>query len=294
MADLDDPSTVSTPPTTGDLRKQPVESVLDQVGRGLGVRLDRQTLVRKRRSLGARTDRGTWVRIEARPLAKIIAQGQTGNGVEAAALLNGIAKPEWHRATSWHDSPTQTVWRADEVELVTAAPIRSGRPIRDDIQFSDVWWDMFNTSLDNLARQRTTRIATPDTVTINQALVANEINRAFPDQIDTTITGHDWVPAHADLNWSNITGPECWILDWEDHGLAPHGLDAANLWISSLAIPHLAERVYRERHADLETSSGRLMALFNCAKILNDSTVPRPLFEITTREAVKLIAALRN
>lgn len=293
MADIASPVTESIPSTTRDMREQSIKDVLDHVENGLHVRLDQQTLVRKRRSVGACTDRGSWIRIEARPLAKIAAQGQTGNGMEAAAFLHGIAKPEWYRALCWHDSAGQAVWRADEVELVAAAPLRSGRPLHGDVQLSDVWWDTLNTSLDNLARHHTTRVATPDTETITQALVSAEVNRAFPDQVDTTITDHDWVPAHADLNWANLTSPDCWILDWEDHGLAPRGLDSATLWISSVTTPHLAERVYRERRADLETRPGRLMALFNCAKILNDPSVPEPLFEATTREAATLIADLQ-
>ena len=124
-----------------------------------------------------------------------------------------------------------------------------------------------------------------------QHLVTAEINRAFPDEIDATITGYEWVPAHADLNWANLTCPECWILDWEDHGLAPPGLDAATLWISSLAVPTLAERVCWERRSDLETRSGKLMTLFHCAKIINDaSSSTDPVFELTAREAAKLFA----
>lgn len=251
--------------------------------------------MRKRRSLGARTDRDTWVRIEARPLAKIAAQGQAGDGMEAAARLYGIAKPEWFTAISWHDSLGQVVWRADEVELVTAAPVRSSGPLGSDVELSDEWWDTLGASLDNLARQRTIRIATPDIETITQNLVTTEINRAFPNQVDATITDHEWVTPHADLNWANLTSPECWIPDWEDHGLAPRGLDAATLWISSLTVPTLAERVYGERRADLETRSGKLMALFHCAKVLTDSgTATDPVFELAAREAAKLIADLQR
>lgn len=278
-----------------DLRKQPVEDVLHRVENSLNVRLDQQTLVRKRRSVGACTNRGTWVRIEARPLAKIAAQGQAGNGMEAAALLHGIAKPEWFNAVSWLDAPGQAVWRADEVEFVTANTVRFGGSLRGDRDLSEAWWDTLNTSLDNLARQHTTRVATPDTETITQVLVSAEINRAFPDEIDPTITDHEWVPAHADLNWANLTSPECWIIDWEDHGLAPRGLDAATLWISSLTVPALAERVYRERRADLETRTGKLMALFHCAKIINDSgSATDPVSELTAYEAAKLILDLQR
>jgi hypothetical protein len=160
---------------------------------------------------------------------QIAAQGQIANGVEAAELLSGIAKPAWYGVLSWLDEARAAVWRADEVQFVSAAPVRSRGSLRDAPELPDAWWEALNTSLDNLARQRTTRLATPDTETIIQALVTAVIERAFPDQVDTTITGEAWVPAHADLNWANLTGPEFWILDWEDHGLAPRGLGAANL-----------------------------------------------------------------
>lgn len=280
-------------PRTRDLRKQSIDHLLASVERSFGVGLDSESLVRKRRSVGAHSDRGTWVRIEARPLAKISAQGQAGNGMEAADLLRDIAKPAWYRGLSWHDQAEDSVWRADEVELVTAAPIQRGY-LRDDIDLPDVWWAALNASLDALAGQHTTRVATPDTEKITQALVTREIERACPGRVDTTITESFWVPAHADLNWSNLTGPDFWILDWEDHGMAPRGLDAANLWASSLTVPELAERVYRERRADLDSRPGKLMALFSVAKILNDSSLPDELRELTTREADKLAADLQH
>lgn len=225
-------------------------------------------------------------------MAKIFAQGQTGNGMEAAEVLCGIAKPRWYGAISWRDDAERVVWRADEVQLVTAAAVQRG-PLRGDVAPSAAWWSALNASLDTLARQHTSRVATPDTEAITQALVTREIERAFPGQVDTAIT-EPWVPAHADLNWSNLTGPDLWILDWEDHGMAPRGLDAANLWASSLTVPELAERVYRERRADLDSRSGKLMALFAVAKILNDSAIPVGLREETTRQAGKLLAGLQR
>lgn len=61
-----------------DLRVEPVDNVLDHVARSLQVDLDRDTVVRKRRSFGARTGRRTWVRIERRGLDKIGVQGWNG------------------------------------------------------------------------------------------------------------------------------------------------------------------------------------------------------------------------
>ncbi|WP_024804371.1 hypothetical protein [Nocardia sp. BMG51109] len=114
-------------------------------------------------------------------------------------------------------------------------------------------------------------------------------------QVDTTITDQRWVPAHADLNWSNLTAPECWILDWEDVGLAPRGLDAATLWVASLMVPALADKVFRARCADLDIRSGKIMALFCCSKDLNDPQFDSaPAFAPTRQHAAGLVVELRR
>ena len=53
-----------------DLRIERGNDVLERVERSLRVRLDRNSVVRKRRSVGARTHRDTWVRIEWRSPAR--------------------------------------------------------------------------------------------------------------------------------------------------------------------------------------------------------------------------------
>ncbi|WP_042162457.1 hypothetical protein [Streptomyces lydicamycinicus] len=250
-------------PSAVDLRAEPVDEVLDRVERSLDVRLERGNVVRKRRSVGARTERGTWVRLERRPLARI--DGQGWNGTEAAAALEGVAMPRWLAGVAWRDASGEAMWRADETTPLPGAPVKPGGTLTVDSQLSGVWWGQLNRSLDALARQTTTRIATPDTVTITQARVTQEITSTFGD-LDTTLA--DWRPAHADLNWANVTGPMFCLFDWEDWGMAPRGLDAASLWGNSLALPGLAERVWRERREDLESRDGLLMALFYCTKVV--------------------------
>lgn len=260
-------------PGWADLRRQPSDAVLDEVidrvEASLRTGVGRQHLLRKRRAVGARSLRGTWVRIEARPVAKLIEQVQPGNGLEAAHLLDGVAAPRWLGGMSWPDPARGLVWRADEIELITAAPVRSRGPIASDVELPIGWWQTLTTSLDNLARQRTTRIATPDTEPITQELVTATIQSVFGADLDLAddtgsgggvdfmVTDQSWTVAHADLNWSNITAPDCWLLDWEDHGLAPRGLDAATLWIDSLGVDGLAERVRHERRADLDSHPAR-------------------------------------
>ncbi|MDQ8707249.1 hypothetical protein RCO28_32990 [Streptomyces sp. LHD-70] len=246
-----------------DLRVEPVNEVLDRVEMSLRTHLERGLVVRKRRSVGARTDRGTWVRIERRGFDRIGPQGW--NGTECAAFLDGVVQPGWHGCVAWRDADEPVMWRADETDLLPAPPIGTA-VLAEDPVLPDGWWPQLNASLDALMGQTTWRIATPDTITITQAVVTESIRSVFADDFDTTV--ECWVPAHADLNWANLTAPAFCLFDWEDWGNAPRGLDSASLWASSLAVPALADRVRRERHRDFESRDGKLMTLFAASKIL--------------------------
>ncbi|MFJ9666771.1 hypothetical protein ACIRPP_19545 [Streptomyces sp. NPDC101219] len=272
-----------------DLRVRPVDDVLDRVERSLQVRLLPDTVVRKRRSVGARTVRDTWVRIERRSLEKIPDQGW--NGTESAARLEGVAQPEWHGCVVWRDTDEPAMWRADETGLLPGAPAGSAI-LSEAPELPDNWWEALNASLDALAAQDTRRIATPDTVTITQGLVTESVRRVFSDNVDTTVGR--WVPAHADLNWANMTAPTFSLFDWEDWGSAPQGLDSASLWASSLAVPALAERVMRERRSDFESRDGKLMTLFACSKILGPHAHPEdPRLEPARRMAEQFMQELQ-
>ncbi|MBB1253362.1 hypothetical protein H3146_08250 [Streptomyces sp. OF3] len=273
-----------------DLRVEAVDGVLDRVERALEVRLERDTVVRKRRSVGARTDRGTWVRIERRGLDRIGVQGW--NGTECAARLEGIAQPAWQGCVVWRDAAEPVMWRADETELLPGAPVGTA-VLSEQPKLPDKWWKAFNISLDALAAQETSRVATPDTDTITQALVTESIRGTFTGDFDTTV--ERWFPAHADLNWANMTAPAFCLFDWEDWGKAPRGLDSASLWGSSLAVPALADRVRQERRPDFESRDGMLMTLFVCSKILGPSAHPEdPRLEAARRMAEQIVAELQE
>ncbi|MFE0421210.1 hypothetical protein [Streptomyces sp. NPDC058953] len=275
-------------PRSVDLRREPVETVLDRVERSLGVLLDQESVVRKRRSLGARTDRGTWVGIERRGLDRIGAQG--GDGTASAEALTGIAKPAWLGGVAWRDTTEPVVWQADETELLPGPPVGSA-VIADEPQLSEEWWTAMNASMDALAAQHTNRIATPDTETLTQELVTGTIHNVFPD-VDTSVS--EWRPSHADVNWANMTAPTFCVFDWEDWGMAPRGLDAASLWGASLAVPALADRVRKERRDDLESRDGKLMTLFTAAKILGPCADPQdPRLEAAREMAERLSEELQ-
>jgi hypothetical protein len=273
-----------------DLRRESVDELLQRVERTFGLRLERETVVCKRRTVGARSDRGTWVRIERRPFNRIGEQGW--NGAECAALLDGVVQPRWRAAVSWRDEVDAVMWRADETDRLPGLPVKPGGVLTDDPGLAGEWWEALNSTLDALAAHRTSRIATPDTVTITQAHVDEVIQAVFPGSLNTAI--EQWTPAHADLNWANVTAPQFCLFDWEDWGMAPRGLDSASLWAQSLGVPALADRVLRERADDLSSRDGKVMMLFACAKIAGPYAHPQdPRLEPAQAAAERLVEELQ-
>lgn len=269
-----------------DLRKTSCDDVVGRVQQSLDTQFDLNTEIRKRRSLGFKTARDTWVRIEVRDLDRCNGDGW---GVEAAAALRGVALPVWHQGLSWLDPERQVIWRADETAFVPDSSVKPGGILTEKPTLSPAWWGTFDASLDALAQHTTTRTATPGLRLITQARVTETIIKVFP-AVDTAVD--EWTAAHADLGWANLTAPTCHFLDWEDWGMAPRGLDAATLWSESLAIPDLAERIYRHRRADLDTRTGRLMRLYRCAVLIAAGDRSGPLLEPATACAPDILSAL--
>jgi hypothetical protein len=271
-----------------DLRKTSTDAVVDRVQQAFSLHFDFGTEVRKRRSIGYRTDRSTWVRIEIRDTARTDGQAW---GVESASVLHGVSMPAWHQGISWIDHELGVMWRADETQLIADAAIKPGGILTVAPELSEPWWATYNASLNALAAHTTTRTATPGLRPITQARLTGTIHRVFPDLV-TTVT--EWTPAHADLAWANLTAPNCYLLDWEDWGMAPRGFDGAMLWSESLAVPALADRVYQERRADLESATGRLARLYYCAQLIAAGDHSGPLLEPATTSAAKLLTDLRT
>ncbi|OLE22072.1 MAG: hypothetical protein AUG49_20365, partial [Catenulispora sp. 13_1_20CM_3_70_7] len=255
-----------------DLRQTVVDDVLDRVQKALHLHLDPDGSVRKRRSIGMRSDRGTWVRVECRGLERLDGQGW---GLEAAMVLpDAIPRPKWFCGISWADPVRQVLWRADETALAAGTPI--GRATHAT-QLNDSWWRRLHSTLDALDGCRTARQATPDCEPISTRRIATDIAARFPG-IDATVPGDQWTTAHADFTWQNLTGPTLSVLDWEDFGTAPRGLDAATLWFASLTQPGLAERI-RTTRGELGTRTGQLMMLWRCAQFLTWAGPDEPVYD---------------
>lgn len=269
-----------------DLRKVPFNDAADRVQQALAVKLDLDRAVVKRRSAGAKTDRGTWVRMELRGLERLDGQGW---GLEAAAILHDVPVPAWHAGISWYDPARNAMWRADETDFIDQAPV--GR-VAAATPLPESWWRSLRTALEALGRHQVSRRATPDCEPVTQERVTAGIERVFPGRVATSITA--WLPAHADLGWSNVTGPELRILDWEDWGLAPRGTDAARLWFASLAEPALAGKVRKHLAPDLDSRDGRIMALSECAGWLAHSSDSGPRTAPARAEAERLISELSD
>jgi hypothetical protein len=268
-----------------DLRRTATDDVVDRVEKMLQVHLDVEGAVRKRRTIGMRSDRGTWIRIECRGREKLNGQG---SGLEAAQVLSGVARPDWYGGCSWFDHARDVLWRADETALIEDAPIRRSPAAALDL--TGDWWDALNSSLDALGNHATARIATPDSEALTHHRVDAVIGPMFPN-VRTTIDEH--ATAHADLAWANLTSPTMWILDWEDWGTAPRGLDAATLWFASLAQPAVANGILTYRATDLECRTGKLMMLWRCAEFLSWANDDEPAYAAAEQAARRLAGDLR-
>lgn len=250
-----------------DLRyASPLERALAHVERALAVRLDRSGLKPLRASVGARTDRGTWIRLEGCPAGQ--AAWRTWSGPEAVVSLDEVAAPAWFSGLTWKDDAMGVLWRADEMALVEHPPVSQDPIVRSDPRLPESWWRTWNTSLDALGRHGCARIAVVDGQPLTESRILRRIGAVWPGVTPMPID--EWSSAHGAMTWVKLTGPACWITDWECWGRAPRGTDAATLWSCSLAVPRLAAQIWAERRSDLESPTGTVMALYSLARILTD------------------------
>lgn len=281
------PTANAVNPSPLDLREHPHDDVLDRVERVFNLNLDRASVVYGiyGTTEGFRSSRGTWVRVERRPQWRI--KSAAWIGLEAAATIQDVPKPEWFQSTTWVDTSREQVWRADEVELIISPSINAAGGLTVAAKLPDSWWSQLRASLETLSAHQTERIG------MSQEHLTKRIGQVF-ESVDTTID--EWRCAHTDLQWSNVT-LDGHLIDWEDWGLAPRGHDAATLWQASLPDPAVKVRVEQEFAADLQTRSGKLSLLLRCANAIRIATnrgTTTPLLEPAKAAAEVLLKDLRS
>ncbi|WP_034089114.1 hypothetical protein [Streptacidiphilus albus] len=183
--------------------------------------------------------------------------GQGALGAEQI-LSAAIPRPRLHSTVDWTDS--SWFYQADVFDLVGPA-ISSTPDLRADPGLDDGWWAALSGALADIA----TVTAPSAKITLRQAWVEEVFPKYLgipaPADVERTV-------GHGDLQWANLTAGPLQILDWERWGLVPVGYDPAVLWVSSLLVPVVADRVLVEFSDILDTPAGRVGQLVALAEML--------------------------
>ncbi|MFF8367827.1 hypothetical protein ACF05W_03185 [Streptomyces lydicus] len=173
-------------------------------------------------------------------------------------MPSSVPRPRLHHVHVWNHE--HFVYRAEIYDRVSHQPLSNGALLDDAPDLPESWWSGLRKSLDTVAAVDTDRVA------IRQERLRWALPKFLEAEVDTEVPA--WSTAHADIQWSNLVGPDLCILDWERWGLAPVGYDAATLFISSLTVPDVAARVRREFAEVLDTAAGRFSELVVASEFL--------------------------
>ncbi|MCG6496910.1 hypothetical protein [Kitasatospora sp. A2-31] len=206
-------------------------------------------------TVGCRAE-NVWLRVSRSSRLRV--PRPTGQGALGAEQLvpASVPRPRLHDTLDW----TEAGWfyQADVFDLVGSA-VSSTPDLRDDPGLDDGWWTGLRNALAAIAEAPGTKI------TLRQAWVDEAVPKYLgipaPVEVERT-TGH------GDLQWANLTARPLNILDWERWGLVPVGYDPAVLWVSSLLVPTVADRIRQEFADILDTPAGRVGQLIAIAEML--------------------------
>ncbi|SRR5260221_836026 len=173
-------------------------------------------------------------------------------GYEESALIEGVPKPVVVDRAEWWDAPH--IVRAEMLTYVAERVLGSTLHLKTSPDLPDSWWAELQSAIKNLAQtptRRDTARVLDDTPWLRRFYGAD-----IPDP-------SDWATEHEDPHWANVTGPELHILDWDFWGLQPRGFTAAGLYCTSLGVPDVSDRLWREFADVLETPSGQWCVLYH-------------------------------
>jgi hypothetical protein len=227
----------------------------------LGVRLDATSLLWgwEGKSLSAPTKDNMWLRLASAPADVWERRDRQGSEDAMRVISDAVPRPRLHRVTNWVQADHG--YRAELYERIEQQPLSQGPMLDKSPELAPDWWDQLRGALTSLSMVHTTRVA------IRQ----ERLDWALPKFLE--VPGIDtkapaWSTAHADIQWSNLAGPELCILDWERWGMAPTGYDEASLYIASLTMPEVAEQVRQIFGPVLESPAGRYSQLVVASEYL--------------------------
>ncbi|WP_437010233.1 hypothetical protein [Streptomyces sp. enrichment culture] len=210
------------------------------------------------RTIGSRTEGGHWLRVHCGEAAKTPVVRKEGIALAEERVSDKVPRPHLHDLYRWDGG--EYVFEAELTDYVAQPVISPEAPdLTKDPGLPDSWWATLRESLDALST------AEPPRETIRQTWA----DRAFPEFLGIAapaITHR--VTGHADLQWANLTHEPLVILDWERWGAVPFGYDPAMLYVNSLRVPAVADRVRTEFAHVLDTPAGRIGELIALAEML--------------------------
>lgn len=199
-----------------------------------------------------------WLRVAETRAEKAASASWKGPEEAHEAMPDRIPRPRFRGAFEW--SADAYAYRAEVHNRAEGRPLNRSPLAPSRLDLSPTWWAQLRDALDTISLVSTSRVA------VRQERLRWALPRFLGTDVATEVL--EWGTAHADIQWSNLTGPELCILDWERWGLAPAGYDAATLYISSLAVSSVADRVLREFKPILQSASGRFSQLVVASEYL--------------------------
>ncbi|MEY9839387.1 hypothetical protein [Streptacidiphilus sp. EB103A] len=210
------------------------------------------------RSLSGPVAGNQWLRLLTAPVQRT--RGGSWDGPQAAenAVPDTVPRPRLHAAHEWASEEHR--YRAELYDRIRGIALSDGPLPPAGLRLPDAWWNSLQVSLSELSATGTDRVA------IRQ----ERLDWAMPQFLGPGVATEApaWTTAHADIQWSNLAGPDLLVLDWERWGRAPAGYDQATLYISSLTDPEVAERVQQAFAPVLDSPAGRFSQLVVASEFL--------------------------
>lgn len=204
-------------------------------------------------SVGSRVQRDGadyWLRVRRCHLLKWVPARVLG--YEDSGSIKGVPKPVVSDTAEIWDSPHLV--RAELLTYVPHPTVVKGLHLTSDPDLPEAWWSALRDAVTDLAETPTDR----DTAHVvgDARWVRAFYGADIPDPAD-------WATEHEDPHWGNITAPELVILDWDFWGRQPRGFTVAGLYCTSLGVPEVSDRLWRDFGDLLDSPSGRWSILYH-------------------------------